>query len=66
MQMEPASFDDATNSFLEQGKLPVHLTTILDLFYPFILILILECALGYRSWIGVVVVLSLPSDPPYG
>jgi hypothetical protein len=47
--MEPASFDDATNSFLEQGKLPVHLTTILDLFYPFILILILECALGYRS-----------------
>jgi hypothetical protein len=45
-------------------QVPVYLTTILELFYPFILIMILECALGYMSWIDAIVALGLPSDPP--
>jgi hypothetical protein len=49
-------------------QLPVHLTTILELFYFFyILFMILVCVLGYRSWIGTLVALRhfliYPCDP---
>jgi hypothetical protein len=36
---------------------PVHLTTILEFILSFILIMILGCALGYRSWIDTLVAL---------
>jgi hypothetical protein len=41
----------------------VHLTTILEfLFTIFILFMIIDCALGYRSWIDTLVVLRLLSN----
>jgi hypothetical protein len=35
----------------------MHLTTILELFYLYTLVMILGCALGYRSWIDALVAL---------
>jgi hypothetical protein len=56
-QPEPAQVEGA-NSEQEQGKPPMHLTTILEFILPiYILIRILGCALGYRSWIGTLVAL---------
>jgi hypothetical protein len=40
----------------------VHLTTILEFVYLYILIMILDCALGCRSWIDTLVALRLFSD----
>jgi hypothetical protein len=35
----------------------MHLTTIFEFVYKFILNMILGCALGYRSWIDTIVAL---------
>jgi hypothetical protein len=40
----------------------MHLTTIFEFVYKFILNMILGCALGYRSWIDTLVALSQLSD----
>jgi hypothetical protein len=40
---------------------PMHLTTVLEFCYLYILIMILACALGYNSWIDTLVALRLLS-----
>jgi hypothetical protein len=49
-------------TLLRSRQASVHLTTILEFVYLYILIMILDCALGCRSWIDTLVALRLFSD----
>jgi hypothetical protein len=40
----------------------MHLTTVLEFLFTFILFMILDCALGCRSWIGTLVAFELLSS----
>jgi hypothetical protein len=49
VQVEQDQAKDLTNLALGSRQAPLHLNTILEFYFNFILIMILECVLGYRS-----------------
>jgi hypothetical protein len=59
-----ASSGEGTNLALDQGKPWCIKPPSLSFVYLYILIMILTCTLSCRSWMDVIVVLGLLSNPP--
>jgi hypothetical protein len=62
IQAEQVSAEDPTNLAFDQGKPRCIQPPSLSFIYNFILVMILECALDYKSWIDTLVALGLLSS----
>jgi hypothetical protein len=58
VQAECTQVKESTNLALDQGKPWCIYPVSLSFIYNYILIMILECALGYRSWVDALAALS--------